>query len=67
MNADILAIYPGSFDPLTNGHVDLILRSAHLFERILAHASIVSDGLRDLARGLPEETLAELDRQHRHR
>ena len=30
-----LAIFPGSFDPLTNGHVDLILRSAHLFERIL--------------------------------
>src|SRR3954470_23616242 len=29
-----LAIFPGSFDPLTNGHVDLILRSAHLFERI---------------------------------
>ena len=30
-----LAIFPGSFDPLTNGHVDLILRSAHLFERII--------------------------------
>jgi pantetheine-phosphate adenylyltransferase len=30
-----LAIFPGSFDPLTNGHVDLILRGAHLFERIL--------------------------------
>ena len=28
-------IFPGSFDPLTNGHVDIILRSAHLFERIL--------------------------------
>ena len=28
-----LAIFPGSFDPLTNGHVDIILRSAHLFER----------------------------------
>jgi pantetheine-phosphate adenylyltransferase len=30
-----LAIFPGSFDPITNGHVDIILRSAHLFERIL--------------------------------
>ena len=30
-----LAIVPGSFDPLTNGHVDIILRSAQLFERIL--------------------------------
>jgi pantetheine-phosphate adenylyltransferase len=30
-----LAIFPGSFDPVTNGHVDIILRSARLFERIL--------------------------------
>jgi len=30
-----LAIFPGSFDPITNGHVDIILRSAHLFEHIL--------------------------------
>ena len=30
-----LGIFPGSFDPLTNGHVDIILRSAHLFERII--------------------------------
>jgi pantetheine-phosphate adenylyltransferase len=29
-----LAIFPGSFDPLTNGHVDIVLRSAHLFERV---------------------------------
>ena len=30
-----LAIFPGSFDPLTNGHVDIILRSALLFERVV--------------------------------
>ncbi len=29
-----LAVYPGSFDPLTNGHVDIILRGARLFDRI---------------------------------
>ena len=29
------AIYPGSFDPLTNGHVDIIHRGARLFERIV--------------------------------
>ena len=28
-------IYPGSFDPLTNGHVDLIQRAAHLFDRVI--------------------------------
>src|SRR5687767_4366902 len=30
-----LALFPGSFDPLTNGHVDIVLRCAHLFERVL--------------------------------
>ena len=30
-----LAVYPGSFDPLTNGHVDIITRGARLFERIV--------------------------------
>ena len=27
------AIYPGSFDPLTNGHLDLIQRAAKLFDQ----------------------------------
>jgi pantetheine-phosphate adenylyltransferase len=30
-----IAIYPGSFDPLTNGHVDIITRGARLFDRIV--------------------------------
>ncbi len=30
-----LAVYPGSFDPLTNGHVDIILRGSKLFDRII--------------------------------
>jgi pantetheine-phosphate adenylyltransferase len=38
-----LAIFPGSFDPLTNGHVDIILRSAHLFERILVAVLVNSE------------------------
>ncbi len=32
---DVIAIYPGSFDPLTNGHVDIIQRGARLFDRII--------------------------------
>jgi pantetheine-phosphate adenylyltransferase len=28
-------IYPGSFDPLTNGHLDLIQRAAQLFDRVI--------------------------------
>jgi pantetheine-phosphate adenylyltransferase len=30
-----LAVYPGSFDPLTNGHVDIISRGARIFDRII--------------------------------
>jgi pantetheine-phosphate adenylyltransferase len=30
-----IALYPGSFDPLTNGHVDIIQRGARLFDRII--------------------------------
>jgi pantetheine-phosphate adenylyltransferase len=29
------AIYPGTFDPLTNGHLDIIHRAAKLFDRII--------------------------------
>jgi pantetheine-phosphate adenylyltransferase len=30
-----LAIYPGSFDPITNGHVDVIRRASRLFDRVV--------------------------------
>ena len=33
--SDIVAIYPGSFDPLTNGHVDIIQRGSRFFDRII--------------------------------
>lgn len=38
-----LAIYPGSFDPLTNGHVDIIERGVHLFDRIVVAILINAD------------------------
>jgi len=31
----VTAIYPGSFDPVTNGHLDLIERGAKIFERLI--------------------------------
>src|SRR5664279_4430215 len=31
----IVAIYPGSFDPVTNGHLDLIYRGCKLFDRLV--------------------------------
>jgi pantetheine-phosphate adenylyltransferase len=30
-----IAIYPGSFDPVTNGHLDIIERGLHIFDRII--------------------------------
>ncbi len=30
-----LAVYPGSFDPITNGHVDIINRGLRIFEKII--------------------------------
>lgn len=30
-----VALYPGSFDPLTNGHIDLIARAARLFDNLI--------------------------------
>ncbi len=31
----VIAVYPGSFDPITNGHLDVIERGARLFERLI--------------------------------
>ncbi len=31
----ITAIYPGSFDPITNGHLDIIQRSSRIFEKVV--------------------------------
>ena len=33
--SDRVAIYPGSFDPPTNGHIDIVERSARLFDRVV--------------------------------
>ncbi|MBQ3878717.1 MAG: pantetheine-phosphate adenylyltransferase [Oscillospiraceae bacterium] len=30
-----IAVYPGSFDPITNGHLDVIQRASHMFDRLV--------------------------------
>lgn len=30
-----IAVYPGSFDPITNGHMDIITRSSHVFDKLI--------------------------------
>lgn len=44
----VRAVYPGSFDPLHNGHVDVIRRAARLFEHLtvaVAHNPLKDNGL----------------------
>ncbi len=33
--ATLVAVYPGSFDPITNGHVDIVERAAPLFDHVI--------------------------------
>ena len=31
----VIAIYPGSFDPITNGHLDLVERGSRMFDKLI--------------------------------
>jgi pantetheine-phosphate adenylyltransferase len=33
--SSVIALYPGSFDPITNGHLDIVVRSAKLFDKVV--------------------------------
>ncbi len=35
MNKQTIAIYPGTFDPITHGHTDLVVRAARLFDKVV--------------------------------
>ena len=48
-----LAVYPGSFDPITNGHVDLVRRSLQVFDRIVV--AVAFNPHKDSAWFTPEE------------
>jgi pantetheine-phosphate adenylyltransferase len=32
---EVIAVYPGTFDPVTNGHSDLVQRASKLFDRVI--------------------------------
>lgn len=58
-------IYPGTFDPITNGHIDLVHRASKLFDRIIV-AIAINPGKAptftlDERVALAEQTLANLD------
>ena len=54
-----IAVYPGTFDPITNGHVDLVLRASPLFERLVVGVA-ASTGK---SPALPLELRVDLARQ----
>jgi pantetheine-phosphate adenylyltransferase len=35
-----IAVYPGSFDPITNGHLDIVRRAAKMFDRVIVAVAI---------------------------
>lgn len=35
MNSPRVAVYPGTFDPITHGHTDLVTRAARVFEKVI--------------------------------
>jgi len=37
-----IAIYPGTFDPITNGHIDIIRRAATIFEKVIVTLAVNS-------------------------
>jgi len=48
-----IAVYPGSFDPITNGHVDIIRRSMRVFDRVIA--AVAFNPNKDTSWFTPEE------------
>lgn len=59
------AIYPGTFDPITNGHIDLVMRASKLFDKVIV-AVAINPGKKpafDLAErvDLAKQTLVGLD------
>jgi pantetheine-phosphate adenylyltransferase len=60
-----IAVYPGTFDPITNGHFDLIERASRLFDKVVvAIASSPGKGPAldiDSRIALAREVVAELD------
>jgi len=37
------ALYPGTFDPITNGHIDIIARAARMFDRVVVAVAVNSN------------------------
>ncbi|NOK05888.1 MULTISPECIES: pantetheine-phosphate adenylyltransferase [Myxococcus] len=68
----LVAIYPGSFDPLTNGHLSLIQRSLKMFDRLIVAIAVnpkktplfSEDERRTLIREAVQDDRVEVDAFH---
>ncbi len=43
MSSNRLALYPGSFDPFTYGHLDIVTRASNLFDRVAVTVAVNKD------------------------
>jgi pantetheine-phosphate adenylyltransferase len=57
------AVYPGSFDPITNGHLDVIQRASRLFDRVIV-AVAINESKTPLFTMRERKNLASLSVQH---
>jgi pantetheine-phosphate adenylyltransferase len=44
MNGERIAVCPGSYDPVTNGHLDIITRASKIFDKVIV--AVVGQGIR---------------------
>jgi len=58
-----VAVYPGSFDPITNGHVDIVRRSLQVFQRVIVAVAFNPD--KDSAWFTPEERVVMIQETFR--
>lgn len=54
------AIYPGSFDPFTNGHLDMVKKGCELFEKVYILIGVNADKKRTYDSGLMKDAICKV-------
>ena len=57
-----IALFPGSFDPFTNGHLDVVRRGAELFDQVIVAIGTNSSKQRYLPVGQMQDLIADIFR-----
>ena len=55
------AIYPGSFDPITNGHLDIIVRASKLYDKLYIATKLICKSKRGAFMSLLEKIVPHLE------